>query len=502
MLGTFFAPAVDAGGYFVDDDGNVHETAIDSIASVAISRGCNPPANDRFCPDDPVTRAEMASFLARALSLPQTSRDFFGDDDTSVHEADINSIAMAGITLGCNPPTNDSYCPQQPVSRAQMASFLTRALGLDPAPASEVEGVVRFVMDADSAFDVYTANPTTDQRSFMNEHYERMIVFSPYFDSRTAWYGDGLAYIDSYAIYVDETVHEEHPEWVLKDQTGEFLYIPWGCSGGVCPQYAADFGNPEFRQSIVDRITVLMANGYRGIWLDDVNMTWRVGDGTGTHVTPIDPRTGNAMTLSDWQRYMAEFTEEIRAAFPDIEISHNALWIADEPSRNPYIVRQISAANTYTFERGANDDGLRNGDGTFGFETFLAYTDYIHSLGTDVLFLDETHESLAGVEFGLAAYLLVSNGSDLLGHEDATYSSPDTWWTGLDVDLGTAEGGRYQWNGLIRRDFEKGFVLLNQPEAATITVNLGATYELLDGTTIDSVELEQRRGTVLLSPGA
>src|SRR5690606_1831895 len=32
-----------------------------------ISRGCNPPRNDRFCPDDYVTRRQMAAFLHRAL---------------------------------------------------------------------------------------------------------------------------------------------------------------------------------------------------------------------------------------------------------------------------------------------------------------------------------------------------------------------------------------------------------------------------------------------------
>ncbi|MDJ0954612.1 MAG: S-layer homology domain-containing protein [Acidimicrobiia bacterium] len=35
-----------------------------------ITRGCNPPANDRFCPDEPVTRGQMAAFLFRALSEP------------------------------------------------------------------------------------------------------------------------------------------------------------------------------------------------------------------------------------------------------------------------------------------------------------------------------------------------------------------------------------------------------------------------------------------------
>jgi hypothetical protein len=70
----------------------------------------------------------MAAFLKRAFSLPTTTTDFFGDDDGSVFENDINAIAAAGITLGCNPPVNDSYCPTANVTREQMASFLVRAV--------------------------------------------------------------------------------------------------------------------------------------------------------------------------------------------------------------------------------------------------------------------------------------------------------------------------------------------------------------------------------------
>jgi uncharacterized protein YbjT (DUF2867 family) len=57
------------GGTFVDDDGSVHEGSIEAIATEGITRGCNPPANDQFCPDDPVTRGQMAAFLVRALGL-------------------------------------------------------------------------------------------------------------------------------------------------------------------------------------------------------------------------------------------------------------------------------------------------------------------------------------------------------------------------------------------------------------------------------------------------
>jgi hypothetical protein len=93
-----------------------------------ISKGCDPPANDNFCPDDNVTRGQMAAFLVRALHLTDTGGTDFTDDDGSVFEADIAKLAAADITRGCNPPTNDQFCPDDNVNRGQMAAFLFRAL--------------------------------------------------------------------------------------------------------------------------------------------------------------------------------------------------------------------------------------------------------------------------------------------------------------------------------------------------------------------------------------
>jgi DNA-binding beta-propeller fold protein YncE len=140
-------PPIPPGSRFVDDDGNIHEAAIEAIAAVGITLGCNPPTNDRFCPDDPMTRGATAAFLNRALGLDPTGIDYFTDDNTSVFEGDINRLAAAGITKGCNPPANDRYCPDDPVTRGVMAAFLTRALNLGPT------GIDYFTDDDTSVFE-------------------------------------------------------------------------------------------------------------------------------------------------------------------------------------------------------------------------------------------------------------------------------------------------------------------------------------------------------------
>ena len=73
----------------------------------------------------------MAAFLTRGFGYTAgAGTDQFTDDDTSVFEKDIDRLATAGVTKGCNPPVNDRYCPDDLVKRDQMASFLGRALGL------------------------------------------------------------------------------------------------------------------------------------------------------------------------------------------------------------------------------------------------------------------------------------------------------------------------------------------------------------------------------------
>ena len=122
-------------GHFTDDDASVHADAIDAAATAGIVAGCNPPEADLFCPGRPVTRAEMATFLVRALELAPTQQPagFVDIDPQGVHADAIDAAAAAGIVAGCNPPEADLFCPGRPVTRAEMATFLVRAFELAPA---------------------------------------------------------------------------------------------------------------------------------------------------------------------------------------------------------------------------------------------------------------------------------------------------------------------------------------------------------------------------------
>lgn len=135
----------------VPASGYVHSSNINKLAAVGVVEGTNASNGQSYAPQASVTRAQMASFIRRALSYlddgsvapltapPNAPGDFFPDDDGSTHEGNINSIAGVGIVEGF---TDGTYRPQDFVKRDQMASFVMRAfdyaetenLGGDPDP--------------------------------------------------------------------------------------------------------------------------------------------------------------------------------------------------------------------------------------------------------------------------------------------------------------------------------------------------------------------------------
>lgn len=121
---------------FIDDDGSSHEYEIARIAAAGLTVGCNASeGGDRYCPDRRLTRAEMATFIVRAFEelKPIEGEKRFSDTPVgATHTAAITALADAGLTNGCG---NGKYCPDRKLSRAEMATFIMRVIdGIDPVP--------------------------------------------------------------------------------------------------------------------------------------------------------------------------------------------------------------------------------------------------------------------------------------------------------------------------------------------------------------------------------
>lgn len=109
---------------------STHSPDINAIADAGWTNSCNSASGgDLFCPGRAVTRAEMATFIVRAHPRlePNPSGNRFSDVPQGLsHRPFINALADAGITVGCN--GGSGYCPDRPVTRAEMATFISRAM--------------------------------------------------------------------------------------------------------------------------------------------------------------------------------------------------------------------------------------------------------------------------------------------------------------------------------------------------------------------------------------
>ncbi len=127
MRGEQFVPPAASGTLFDDVPGDYWSADwIEQLVTDGIASGCDP---SNYCPDEVVTRAQMAIFLLRgrhgvAYVPPAATGARFDDVPQGFWAADwIEQLAAEGVTSGCD---SSNYCPDAPVTRAEMAVFLAK----------------------------------------------------------------------------------------------------------------------------------------------------------------------------------------------------------------------------------------------------------------------------------------------------------------------------------------------------------------------------------------
>lgn len=123
------------------DIGGVHETAIRRLATAGIVNG---RTDGTYGPNERITRGQMAVFLRGAaehvLGEPLAGDEpaTFDDVDGHVHQAAIEAVAAAGIAQG---DTDGTYGPDDPVTRGQLGTFVARLLEVFVAAGITLERV-------------------------------------------------------------------------------------------------------------------------------------------------------------------------------------------------------------------------------------------------------------------------------------------------------------------------------------------------------------------------
>ena len=135
------------------------------FAVLGITKGCAVTPLALYCPYDSVDRAQMAAFLVRGFDLADAPSAGFADTTGSFFESDIDALAAAGVTEGCDAGPPARYCPNAPVTRAQMAVFIHRALYPhalpDGAPRMALESASPLVLDGPFGLTIRFDQPVT-----------------------------------------------------------------------------------------------------------------------------------------------------------------------------------------------------------------------------------------------------------------------------------------------------------------------------------------------------
>lgn len=106
-------------------------------------------ADGKFRPTESLTRAQMAKVLTRAFNLQKKANYDFPDTDKHWAKEYVRALYSNGITFG----SGGYFKPEEKVTRAQYATFLYRALNMnpdfkpapipnDPTPPNKVETII------------------------------------------------------------------------------------------------------------------------------------------------------------------------------------------------------------------------------------------------------------------------------------------------------------------------------------------------------------------------
>ena len=245
---------------------------------------------------------------------------------------------------------------------------------------------------------------------------------------------------------------------------GGKLYIPFGCSGGTCPQYAADIGNPEFRAAWIEEARSQLAHGYKGPLRRrrehlhaglqrHGHATWR----RSTRAPARDdagPR-GSATSPTSWQSSAPRSRREI---------VHNSIWFAGD-SRRARPARACAGRRDQPRARASTTPASPAATGTVRAAHAAQPTSTTATPRAARSSSTPTAPTEAARLYGLAALL-----PDLLRPRPARQlpraARRRTGGRATTSSSARPPARRYDWNGLIRRDFAGGFALRQRPGRA------------------------------------
>ena len=446
-----------------------HAAFIERFAELGVTQGCRD--GSVFCPDGTVTRAEMAVFLTRAFKLPLGPEPGFSDvasDDW--YADDVAALAASRITKGCGDGTR--FCPGDDTTRAQMATFLHRALALSsdegeggtterevdstagtaiPTRWGTVASIYNdniFVLPVSQNLSVRRRLPLEDYAEFFYEHFEDEFDFLIFVRNLVSGAEGVVARLPYQYIAVSNEVRgigqprfSDATRWGSSGRLQGSVFLTW-------VEFANLVGGEEWRlfrtgpvlHELMHRwANNILPTSFGGHW----GFSSAAGVVGGFDITNLVDRGGGRYTAGIWggaagpnkpahfssiELYLAGFVppEEV----PDLWVAEDGKWLLDDngnlvETRNGPVFT-AGQVKIYTIEDIIAEHGRRVPNASRSQKDFRAAV---------ILLTDKTHPADPQV--------LKKLSDDVSWFSHPGVSGTDDWYRGSDVyNFYEATGGR------------------------------------------------------------
>ena len=288
-------------------------------------------------------------------------------------------------------------------------------------------------------------------------------------------------------------IKANHPTWLLHTKSGALLKSIYGT-------YLIDPGNSGVRSWEADYAKQSQAAGWTGVYLDSMGLYGFSGF-TGT---PVDPRTGQNFTTSQWVNDEEGLAAAVNNAIT-VPLIINGMRTG--PGYFKYTSPLVNGMDAGEFEGCFRDQSAKitNYPSTSSWLAQVKALEDIQSKGRTALCWTKTWVSATSSQisawhtFALASFMLANQG-----HEDFFFSghksdNGNSWYGDDKIVLGSPSGSlKSTSGGAYYRAYSKGMVVVN-PTGGSLSVPLGAAYHLAGGAAVSTFKVAAHTGMFLTS---
>jgi hypothetical protein len=288
----------------------------------------------------------------------------------------------------------------------------------------------------------------------------------------------GVGYVDA---------DRNHPDWFLKDTSGarvEFSDYP-----GI---WMMDFGSPSYQQAWVANVVAdVQAHGWDGVMIDDVNVDQGVHLG-GRTLARYGSAASQRAAMRDFIAAVGPaLTSRGILAVPNIYTNGRG-----GPQLFSSWVRFASGAVLEHWTKWGSGTGDQfTGAEWSRHQEFLRRTQRAGKIFLAITYASTSDER--SMQYARASFLLDWDGGR--GALIVDTGPTDPWNEAWTADIGVPAGARFRDEGVWRRNYTNGTVVVN-PSGGTRKVRLGRAYVAPDGSRVTSVTLAPATAAVLHRP--